>query len=120
MFQISNNHPLRVLTPPDHLLIPLTVANMSGTMTESSDLVLTIRKLSMAIVAKEGGAGIQMPKGEVDEEERVEDEVTVKTLVPAAILGGLVVPEMKVKEEVQIGEIKTSPDYVTQDSVNYS
>jgi len=57
-------------------------------------------------VAREGGAGIQMPKGEVDEEEGVEDEVMVKTLVPAAIPGGLVVPEMKVKEEAQIGETK--------------
>jgi hypothetical protein len=113
MFQISNNHPLRVSIRPDHLLTPLTIANMTETMTEtmteSSDLVLTTRKLSMAIVAKEGGAGIQMPKGEVDEEEGVEDEVTVKTLVPAVILGGLVAPEMKVKEEVQIGDKKVRP-----------
>ena len=56
-------------------------------------------------MAREGGAGIQMPKGEVDEEEGVEDEVMVKTLVPAVILGGLVAPETKVKQEAQIGEI---------------
>jgi hypothetical protein len=105
MFPISNNHPLRASIRPDHLLTPLTIANMTESMTESSDLVLTTCKLSMAIVAREGGAGIQMLKGEVDEE-GVEDEVTVKTLVPAAILGGLVAPEMKVKEEAQIGETK--------------
>lgn len=63
-------------------------------------------------MAKEGGAGMQMPKGELDEEEGVEDEVTVKTLVSAAILGGLVAPEMKVKE-AQIGEVISLPDYVT-------
>jgi hypothetical protein len=106
MFQISNSHPLRASIRPDHLLTPLTIANMTETMTESSDLVLTTCKLSMAIVAREGGAGIQMLKGEVDEEEGVEDEVMAQTLVPAAILGGLVAPEMKVKEEAQIGETK--------------
>lgn len=106
MFQISNSHPLRASIRPDHLLTPPTIANMTETMTESSDLVLTTCKLSMATVASEGGAGIQMPKGELDEEEGVEDEVMVKTLVPAAILGGLAAPEMTAKEEGQIGETK--------------
>lgn len=105
MFQISNNHRLRISILPDHLT-PLTIVSMTESMTESSDLVLTIRKLSMAIEAREGGEGMQLSKGEVDEEEGVEDEVIVKTLVPAVILGGLVAPEMRLKEEVQIGEMK--------------
>ena len=105
MFQISNNHPLRVSILPDHLT-PLTIANTTESMIESSDLVLTIRKLSMAIEAREDGEGMQLPKGEVDEELGVEDEVIVKTSVRAVILGGLVAPEMRVKEEVQTGEIK--------------
>jgi len=75
-------------------------------MTESSDLVLTIHKLNRAIVEIGGGVGIQMPRGALDEEEGVEDEVTLKTLAPAVILGGLVAPEMKVKEQVQIGETR--------------
>ena len=104
MFQISNNHRLRISILPDRLT-PLTIESTTESMTESSDLVLTIRKLR-AIEAREGGEGIQLPKGEVDEEEGVEDEVIVKTLVPAVILGGLVATEMRVKEEVQIGEIK--------------
>ena len=82
------------------------ITNMTESMTESSDLVLTIRKLNMAIVAIEGGVGIPTPRGVLDEEEGVEDEVMLKILVPAVILGGLVAPEMKVKEAVQIGETK--------------